>query len=53
MFEMRAFERMVYKAPEVNCEDYEKYPMVEEQYIYRKFCRCNYSRYRHNACKGF
>lgn len=21
MFEMRAFERMVYKAPEVNCEE--------------------------------
>lgn len=35
MFEMRTFERMVYKAPEINCEDYEKYPMVNEQdFIY-------------------
>lgn len=35
MFEMRSFERMAYKAPEVNCEDYEKYPIVDEQdFIY-------------------
>ena len=41
MFEMRTFERMVYKAPEVNCEDYEKYPMVDEQdfiYMENHFC---------------
>lgn len=38
---MRTFERMVYKAPEVNCEDYEKYPMVDEQdFIYMENHYC-------------